>query len=138
MSMEGVIFGCWDLFHVGHLNALKQCGECVDILYVGVFSDKAILDYKGRLPVIPQKQRMEILYHIRLDGCKILPFIVEKRAAKNWAIRYMFVSETLRGKKLHMVEKEKYRGTILYIRYTPDISTSSILHKIWGMPVFGD
>lgn len=55
--------GSWDVLHIGHLRYLKMAKEFGDILIVGVDSDKAIKIYKKKpfIPIIPQRERMEML-----------------------------------------------------------------------------
>ncbi|MCZ2825172.1 MULTISPECIES: adenylyltransferase/cytidyltransferase family protein [unclassified Modestobacter] len=57
--------GAYDLFHIGHLNVLKHAAEHCDRLVVGVVSDEMLLQAKGRLPVIPLAERMEIVRNLR-------------------------------------------------------------------------
>ena len=57
--------GVYDLFHVGHLNVLRTAKSRCDILIAGVVSDEMALRAKGRLPVIPLDERLEIVSHIR-------------------------------------------------------------------------
>lgn len=49
-----------DLFHIGHLNALKQAKALGDYLIVGVLTDEAVKAYK-REPVIPFWERATII-----------------------------------------------------------------------------
>ena len=61
--------GAYDLFHVGHLNILKHAAAHCDRLVVGVVSDEMLLLTKGRLPVVPLAERMEIVANLRfVDG----------------------------------------------------------------------
>lgn len=55
--------GSWDMLHIGHVRYLRKAKELGDILVVGVDSDRAIKIYKHNplRPVIPQKERMEML-----------------------------------------------------------------------------
>ncbi|MGY1840472.1 MULTISPECIES: adenylyltransferase/cytidyltransferase family protein [unclassified Modestobacter] len=64
-SVVGYAPGAYDLFHVGHLNILKHAAEHCDRLVVGVVSDEMLLQAKGRLPVIPLAERMEIVRNLR-------------------------------------------------------------------------
>jgi glycerol-3-phosphate cytidylyltransferase len=57
--------GAYDLFHVGHLNVLKHAAAYCDRLVVGVVSDEVLLQTKGRLPVVPLVERMEIVRNLR-------------------------------------------------------------------------
>jgi glycerol-3-phosphate cytidylyltransferase len=56
--------GVYDLFHVGHLNILRRAREGCDYLIAGVVSDEMAQRAKGRVPVIPLAERVEILRHI--------------------------------------------------------------------------
>jgi glycerol-3-phosphate cytidylyltransferase len=57
--------GAYDLFHVGHLNILKHAAEHCDRLIAGVVSDEMLLQTKGRLPVVPLAERLEIVRNLR-------------------------------------------------------------------------
>ena len=61
----GYVCGVYDLFHIGHLNLLRRCKEHCDYLIVGVDSDELTEVYKGKRPVIPEAERMEIIKAIR-------------------------------------------------------------------------
>ena len=43
--------GCFDIFHIGHLDYLEGAKLLGDILIVGINSDQSILKNKGRAPV---------------------------------------------------------------------------------------
>jgi len=55
--------GTWDMLHIGHLRYLEKVKRQGDILVVGVDSDKGVRLYKKNplRPIIPQKERMEML-----------------------------------------------------------------------------
>jgi glycerol-3-phosphate cytidylyltransferase len=61
----GYARGAFDLFHIGHLNILKQARANCDRLVVGVVSDEVLLRTKGITPVVPLRERLEIVRHIR-------------------------------------------------------------------------
>ncbi len=58
--------GAWDLFHIGHLNVLRHSKARCDRLVVGVVADDVLELAKGRRPVIPLAERLEIVRHIDL------------------------------------------------------------------------
>ena len=58
--------GVYDLFHVGHLNILRHAREFCDHLIVGVVSDEMAELAKGRRPVIPLAERLEIVRSLRI------------------------------------------------------------------------
>ena len=53
--------GCFDLFHVGHSNALRQAKACGDYLVVGLVPDHEILLNKGSAPVMNEEERFAAL-----------------------------------------------------------------------------
>ena len=58
--MVGYTTGVYDLFHIGHLNLLKNAKGLCDKLIVGVSTDK-LVEYKHKQPVIPFEERIEIV-----------------------------------------------------------------------------
>ena len=60
----GYAAGAYDLFHVGHLNILRQAKANCDHLIAGVVHDDVLEQTKGRRPVIPIEERAEIVSHI--------------------------------------------------------------------------
>lgn len=56
--------GVYDLFHIGHLNILARAREHCDYLIAGVVSDEMAQLAKGRLPVVPLEERLEIVRHV--------------------------------------------------------------------------
>lgn len=65
----GYTSGVYDLFHIGHLNILKNAKSMCDKLIVGVSTDELVFQYKQKSPVIKHNERMEIVSNIRhVDG----------------------------------------------------------------------
>lgn len=60
----GYAAGAFDLFHVGHLNILREAKKNCDYLIAGVVSDEVLELTKGHRPIIPLAERMEIVSHI--------------------------------------------------------------------------
>lgn len=57
----GYVPGVFDLFHIGHLNILRRAREHCEVLVAGVVSDENAERAKGRAPVIPLAERLEIV-----------------------------------------------------------------------------
>ncbi|WP_236795441.1 adenylyltransferase/cytidyltransferase family protein [Amycolatopsis sp. GM8] len=53
--------GVFDMFHIGHLNLLRRAASHCDHLVAGVLSDEMAMQAKGRVPVIPLGERIEIV-----------------------------------------------------------------------------
>lgn len=64
----GYTCGVYDLFHIGHLNLLKNAKGMCDKLVVGVTVDDLVA-YKGKHAMIPYEDRAEIVRSIKyVDG----------------------------------------------------------------------
>ena len=60
----GYTAGVFDLFHIGHLNVLRNAKSMCDHLVVGVSTDELVYEYKRKQPIIPLLERIEILRHV--------------------------------------------------------------------------
>lgn len=60
----GYTSGVYDLFHIGHLNLLRNAKGMCDKLIVGVTTDE-LVSYKNKKAVIPHNERMEIVRAIK-------------------------------------------------------------------------
>ena len=58
--------GAYDLFHIGHLNLLRHAAEHCDHLIAGVVSDEMLVLTKGRAPMVPLAERLEIVRSLRI------------------------------------------------------------------------
>ena len=65
MNRIGYAPGAFDLFHVGHLNLLERAKSQCDFLIAGVVSDEVLKVQKGRPPVVPLAERLEIVRQVR-------------------------------------------------------------------------
>ena len=63
--IKGYTTGVFDLFHIGHLNILRNAKEMCDYLIVGVSTDELVKEYKGKAPIIPYNERMAIVEAIK-------------------------------------------------------------------------
>lgn len=124
----GFMFGCWDLLHEGHIDALKFAKEHCDTLIVGVYSDKVVEGYKGRTPTITEIGRARTVYN--LDCVDSVRLIVDRPSKLDFKdVNRLFVSEEWKGKKLPFLPKT-FKGDIIYVPYTDGISTSIVRERL--------
>jgi glycerol-3-phosphate cytidylyltransferase len=57
--------GVYDLFHVGHLNLLRNARGLCERLVAGVLTDELATRAKGTPPVVPFEERIDIVRSIR-------------------------------------------------------------------------
>ena len=80
----GYTSGVFDLFHIGHLNLLKNAKGMCDKLIVGVTTDDLSL-YKGKKPLIPFEERLEIVRAVRYVDAVVPQEDVYKRQMEDCA-----------------------------------------------------
>jgi len=57
----GLTFGVFDMFHIGHLKLLQNAKKMCDELIVCVSTDVYCKHRKGKKPMIPLRDRMQII-----------------------------------------------------------------------------
>ena len=128
----GYTTGCFDMFHIGHLNILRRAKELCDFLIVGVSTDELIQSYKHKTPIIPFADRCKIVAACRYADAVVPQANRDKIAAfEKYKFDVMFVGSDWKGNALFN-EVEGYLNThgaeVVYFPYTEGIS-SSILRK---------
>lgn len=73
----GYTSGVYDLFHIGHLNLLKNARGLCDKLIVGVSVDE-LVKYKNKKAVIPFEERIEIVRNIKYVDSAIPQYEIDK------------------------------------------------------------
>ncbi|CAB3753383.1 MULTISPECIES: adenylyltransferase/cytidyltransferase family protein [Burkholderia] len=71
MQRIGYAPGAYDLFHIGHLNLLRQAKQRCDFLIAGVVADDVLTRNKGVTPTIPLSERLEIVRSVRFVDAAI-------------------------------------------------------------------
>lgn len=71
--------GVFDMFHIGHLNIIRNARALCDRLIVGVVSDERAELAKGRPPVVPLVERLEIVRSIRYADDAVVEDVADKR-----------------------------------------------------------
>lgn len=61
----GFTAGTFDMFHIGHLNLIKNARSRCDYLIVGVNTDRLVRAYKEKNVIVPLAERIEIIRSLR-------------------------------------------------------------------------
>ena len=129
----GYTTGVYDLFHIGHLNLLKNAKGLCDKLIVGVTVDDLVA-YKGKHPMIPFEDRIEIVRSIRYVDAAVPQYDMDKlKACKELGATVLFVGDDWYGTdKWKAYEKEfnEEKIKIVYFPYTKGISSTQITKSL--------
>lgn len=126
----GYASGAFDLFHIGHLNILRQARAHCDFLIAGVVADDVLEETKGRRPVIPLAERVEIVNSIGFVD-RVFPETVADKMAIWDEIRFntYFKGDdwrgTERGRRLERDFAER-QVAVVYFPYTIHTSSTTL------------
>ena len=125
----GYTTGVYDLFHIGHLNLLKNAKGMCDKLIVGVTVDE-LVSYKGKSALIPFEDRIEIVRSIKYVDAAIPQYDMDKLSAcKKLGASLLFVGDDWYAtEKWQQYEKEFQSAgiRIVYFPYTKGVSSTKI------------
>lgn len=125
----GYTSGVYDLFHIGHLNLLKNAKGLCDKLIVGVSVDK-LVEYKFKHPVIPFEERIEIV-----RSCKFVDAAIPQEDLDKYKVweklnfDILFVGDDWYNSPSWQEMEEKFRKVgvkIVYFPYTKGTSSTLI------------
>ncbi len=132
----GYTAGAFDMFHTGHVNLLRRSKEMCDYLIVGVMSDEAIRNFKGKEPVIPYEDRAAVVASCRyVDEVVEIPYMRgnSDEAWKMYHFDVQFCGSDYVGNEGRMKEKEfleAHGAELVMFPYTEHISSSDIRTKL--------
>lgn len=125
----GYTTGVFDLFHIGHLNLLRNCKSMCEKLIVGVSSD-ALVMYKHKKPIIPFVERIEIIRACKYVDVALMQEDMNKveQVKKIKATKLFVGDDWYKSNKWENYEKElkKINCEVIYFPYTKNTSSTLI------------
>lgn len=126
----GYLSGTFDLFHIGHLNLLRNAKKHCDYLIVGVHDSGA---WKGKETFIPFEERVQIV-----GSCKYVDKVVKSCTEDSdawdlWHFNRLFVGSDYKGSERFQRYEEFFydKGVeIIYFPYTQSTSSTQIRKTI--------
>ena len=125
----GYTSGVYDLFHIGHLNMLRNAKSLCDKLIVRVTTDE-LVKYKNKTAVIPFHERIEIIRNIKCVDAVVPQEDMDKM--KQWnklKFDVVFVGDdwydTDKWKEIESSFK-KVDVKVTYFPYTKGISSTKL------------
>jgi glycerol-3-phosphate cytidylyltransferase len=138
--MKVLTVGTFDLLHSGHINLIKSCyklaGSHGEVI-IGVNSDEFVLRYKKVSPVIPLKDRLEVISNLlKVDKVVINnsnsleKLLLEEKpdilvVGSDWAKKDYY-------NQIGVTQEWLIKNDILlvYVEYTKDISSTLLRSRL--------
>jgi glycerol-3-phosphate cytidylyltransferase len=130
------VSGVFDMFHIGHLNLIRRARERCDVLVVGVLTDAETARTKGRRPVVPERERLEIVASVRWVDEAVLDPSVDKRVAfQKRPFDVLFKGDdwkgTERGRRFEQ-QLAEVGARVEYLPYTLHTSSTALRRHLEG------
>ena len=135
----GYTTGVFDLFHIGHLNILKNAKLQCEYLIVGVSTDEVVESYKHKKPIIPFEERKAIVESICYVDEVVPQISMDKKAA--WDKLHfdaLFHGDDWKGSAMYEKYIDEFNGTgvdLVFLPHTEGTSSTTltaVLNKVLG------
>jgi rfaE bifunctional protein nucleotidyltransferase chain/domain len=131
--------GHFDLLHVGHIRYLSAARELGDVLVVGLNSDASAHGRKPGRPLVPEDERAELVAAL---GCVDVVVIFDELTASGLVAAlqpeiYVKGGDWGRPGGPQPPEAETvaaYGGSVVYLPYVANRSTSNLIERIRALP----
>ena len=124
----GYTQGVFDLLHIGHINLLNHAKQYCDYLIVGVNSDRLVMDYKNKTPVVSEKDRKTIVENLKsVDECIIVNTLDKVEILHQHLFDAVFIGDDWKGNpRWKQTENDlaKYHVSVIYLPHTQGISST--------------
>lgn len=129
----GYTTGVFDLFHIGHLNLLKNAKGMCDRLIVGVTVDE-LVQYKGKSALIPFEDRIEIVRACKYVDAAVPQYDMDKlKACRELGATVLFVGDDWYGTEKWKEYEAEFAAEgikIVYFPYTRGVSSTKIAEAL--------
>ena len=120
----GYTQGTFDMFHIGHLNLIRNAKKHCDYLIVGVNADDLVESYKNKRPIVPLEERAEIVRAIRYVDEVIVTTTLDKKQV--WEDDWKGNARWEKTGK----EMEELGAKLVFLPYTKDTSSTMLREKL--------
>ena len=130
----GYTQGTYDMFHIGHLNLLRNAKAQCDFLVVGVNADELVKQYKNKNVIVPLEERMDIVGAIRYVDQVIACETLDKMVAFDKVhFNRLFIGDDWRGnprwEETGRIMKE-LGVELIYLPHTQGTSSTMLRDKL--------
>ena len=136
-KVVGYTTGVYDMFHIGHLNVIRNAKAQCDYLIVGVSTDELVQKEKNKTPVVSFTERVEIVKALKYVDEVVPQFNKNKLEAwEKYHFDKMFVGSDWQGTPQWKKIEEQFTPLgveIIYLPHTDGISSTKLTSIIKKM-----
>ncbi len=129
-ALIGYAPGAFDMFHIGHLNLLRRARLQCDFLVAGVVSDEVAHIQKGRRPVVPEQERLDVVRSMRFVDDAVLEQTTDKVATwRAVGFDVIYKGDDWKGSTKWAALEREFAGVgvrVVYLPYTAHTSSTSL------------
>lgn len=129
----GYTQGTFDMFHIGHLNLLHQASELCDSLIVGVNADQLVSEYKHKIPVVNENDRVAIVAEMRcVDKVVLCNTLSKTDAWQKLHFDAIFIGNDWQGNerwKQTEIDLKPLGAEVVYLNHTEGVSSTLLRGK---------
>ena len=130
----GYTQGTYDMFHIGHLNLIKNAKKHCDYLIVGVNSDALVEMYKNKKTIIPIEERVAIIEELKsVDKVIICDTLNKTSIAKEMNINKIFIGDDWKGNPRWEKTKQEMAEIgveVVFLPHTDGTSSTMLREKL--------
>lgn len=134
-QLIGYTTGVFDMFHIGHLNILKNAKSRCDHLIVGVSTDELVKQYKNKKPIIPFEERIEIVKAIKYVDEVVPQISMDKRQAwENLHYNVLFHGSDWKGSAMYdkvIRDLEEVGVKVVFLPHTQGVSSTLLADVLY-------
>ena len=130
----GYTQGTFDMFHIGHLNLIKNAKRHCDYLIVGVHDDDLVESYKNKRPIVPLNERVEIVRAIKyVDEVIVTKTLNKKEVWEKVRFNEIYIGDDWKGNARWEEtgkEMESLGAKLVFLQYKKDTSSTLLREKL--------
>ena len=131
--------GCFDIFHIGHLQLINYSKKLGDELFIAINSDQSIKNLKGQSrPIMSENYRLSFIRNLScVNHAEIFNETDCTELVYKWKPNIYVKSSDYNMNSLNKKEKKSLqdiKAEIKFMKITENISTSKIISKIKNLP----
>ncbi len=133
----GYTTGVFDMFHIGHLNVIRNAKNHCDYLIVGVSTDELVQSYKNKTPIVSYEERKAIVEAIKYVDKVVPQTSMDKlKAWEDLHFDAIFHGDDWKGSALYNETEQKLKQVgcdMVFLPHTKGTSSTLLAQTLYDI-----